>query len=70
MAWEPAKNRGNVINYFSGSSAITYTSTRAWASLTIINDSLLSALQFTVNNIQVTVKAGEVFDLMIILKIS
>jgi hypothetical protein len=56
------KPDGNVVDYFTGSTVVTYTKSGnyPWLSLSIINDGA-SDLTFTVNNITITVKANEEF---------
>jgi hypothetical protein len=56
------KPRGNIVNYYTGSSNIQYIkNTGSWISLMISNDGL-SSLTVNVNNIVYTINAGEVFD--------
>jgi hypothetical protein len=56
------KQRGNVLNYYSGNSNATHTkSTGEWISLLLTNDGS-SNLTYTVNNITQTLLPGDIID--------
>jgi hypothetical protein len=59
-----AKPRGNVVNYYSGNTdrTIDRSDNKYWISLSITNDDNTNNLTITVNNMIITVKAGETFD--------
>ena len=64
MGWNLPKPRGNVISSFRETRAGIYTapSNRIWTSLSIINESLIFALSFRVNNLTIRILPRGTFD--------
>jgi hypothetical protein len=63
MAITP-KPRGNVTNYYrdNKSKTLSKQGNDKWISLMITNDSIQNNLILTINDMNITVKAGETFD--------
>ena len=61
MKFRTPKPRGNVLNYFSGSSNKTYETSDVWIGVHLLNDGG-SDIIVKVNGLEITVKAGEKLD--------